>query len=229
MMSSCRTAEETKQYYVKAMGAPLGELFHALWQEVVALHFKWAEYVELFGTNSSRIELLNKAAPQFFRIVQDSLLEDVILHIARLTDPPESVHKANLTILRLPSLVDDANTAKSISCLIDAAVQASEFCRDWRNRRIAHRDLKLAIKADIPLKPASRKKVREALSSIAEVLNVVTQHYTRSTTAFDIGGDSGGAVSLLYVIEDGLKTQAERRERIRQGRYREGDFGARSL
>lgn len=229
-MTNYRTAEEAKLEYIKCMGKPLGKLFHALWQEVAWLHSKWAEYVELFGTKPSRIELLNEAAPLFFRIVQDSLWEDTILHIARLTDPPKSVGKDNLTIQAIPNLVNDPNNAQAISNLIQIAVQASDFCRDWRNRHIAHRDLKLAIEEGIvPLESASRKKVKKAIHSIAEVLNAVTQHYCDSTSVFHIDGYPGGAASLLYVLDNGVKAERERRERIKRGEIREGDLGPRNL
>ena len=107
-MANFLTAEEQRQECIQQMGDTLGCQFHALWQEVAWLYSKWAEYLELFGTSPFRVELLNSAAPGFFRIVQDTLWEDTILHIARLTDRPESFGKANLTIRRLPGLVDDA-------------------------------------------------------------------------------------------------------------------------
>ena len=97
-MTNFRTADEAKLEYITRMGEPLGKLFSALWQEAAWLQSKWIEYVELFGTKRSRIELLNKAAPAFFKVVQDSLWEDTIIHIARLTDPPKSAGKDNLTI-----------------------------------------------------------------------------------------------------------------------------------
>lgn len=43
-----RTAEEAKIHYIEKMGDDLGTQFAALWQEVVRLHMKWGEYVELF-------------------------------------------------------------------------------------------------------------------------------------------------------------------------------------
>jgi hypothetical protein len=224
-MANTLTAEEQRQEYIQQMGDALGRQFHALWQEVAWLYSKWAEYLELFGTSPSRVELLNSAAPGFFRIVQDTLWEDTILHIARLTDRPKSFGKANLTICGLPSLVDDATTKESVSNLVQTAVQAADFCRDWRNRHIAHRDLALALKEGaIPLEPASRQDVKRALESIANVLNAVTAHYGDSTTAFDVKHGSGGAVSLLYVLNDGLKADAARRERIRRGQFDHDDL-----
>jgi hypothetical protein len=229
-MSNQKTPEEVKKEYIDIMGEPLGKFFNALWQEVAWLYTKWNEYVALYGTKPSRIDLMNKAAPRFFRIVQDSLWEVTLLHIARLTDPPKSAGKDNLSIKRIPQLLSDQKLIKAVEAKIEIASQKSEFCRDWRNRRIAHRDLKLAIEEGInPLKPASRKMVKEALDSIADVLNIVTQYYKESTTIFDAPNDSGGGESLLYVIDDGLKWDEEKTKRIQRGDIREEDYQVRDI
>ena len=55
--------------------------------------WKWNDFVELFGTKETRIDLLNGSAPRFFRIVQNVLWEETLLHLARLTDSPDSVGK----------------------------------------------------------------------------------------------------------------------------------------
>lgn len=135
-MSGHRTADEVKRHHIEVMGDDLGSLYHALWNELAWLYSKWGEYVELFGTKPSRIDLVNKAAGHFFRIVQDSLWEDALLHIARLTDPPKSVGKENLTIRQLPQLIVKEPLKKNVSALVDVAVEKAEFCRDWRNRHI---------------------------------------------------------------------------------------------
>ncbi len=229
-MATHKTAEEAREEYIEIMGEPLGKLFHALWQEVAWLYTKWGEYVALFGTKPSRIDLMNKVAPLFFRIVQDSLWEDTILHIARLTDPPKSMGKENLSIQSLPLLVEDEDLKQNLEEKIEIAKTASEFCRDWRNRRIAHRDLKLAIEDGItPLMPASRKAIKDALSSIVDVLNLITLHYQDSTTIFDVPNGYGGGESLLYVIDDGLRFDEERIARIKSGKLKEDDFRPRDI
>jgi len=94
------TAEQARARSVQVMGQELGETYEALGQEIVWLHSKWAEYAALYGTKESRVALLNKAAPRFARLIQDTLWEDIVLHIARLTDPPKSASKHNLTTHR---------------------------------------------------------------------------------------------------------------------------------
>ena len=229
-MSGHGNADEVKRHHIKVMGDDLGSLYHALWNELAWLYSKWGEYVDLFGTKPSRIDLVNRAAGHFFRIVQDSLWEDTLLHIARLTDSPKSVGKENLTIKKLPQLIVKEPLQKNVSALIDVAVENAEFCRDWRNRHIAHKDLKLALSSGAePLKPASRAKVKEALSSISDVLNALSNHYMNSTTMFEGVGNVDGAVSLLYVIDDGLRAEEERNERRKTGDYRAADYQVRDL
>jgi len=231
-MNDIYTAEEQKQEHIKSLGEKLGKLYHHLWQEVAWVYSKWNEYVELFGTKQSRIELINEASPKFFRIVQDSLWEDTILHISRLTDPPKSLGtKPNLTIRKLPELVEDEVLKARLEELIGEVMEKTEFCRDWRNRKLAHRDLNLVLKEGVkPLEPASRAKIKEALHSISSVLNAISSHYFDSTTGFDMGaGSVNGAISLLYVIDDGLKAGKERDERVQSGNYSMDDIQGRDL
>lgn len=225
-----RTAEEAKENYITVMGEPLGSLFHSLWQEVAWLFLKWDNYVELFGSKPSRVDLLNEAAPGFFSIVQHTLWEAILLHIARLTDPPNSRGKANLTSQRLHALVSDAVAAQAVKALTDNAIAAASFCRDWRNRRIAHSDLSLAVDLHpVPLEAASREKVTLALNALVDVLNAVTQHYLDTSNVFDLPGYPGDAGSLLYVVDDGVRAKAERRDRLKRGEVRDDDFRHRDL
>lgn len=225
-----RTAAEARADYERVMGTELGAIYNALWQQLAWLHSKWAEYVDLFGTKESRVALMNEAAPRFFRIVQDSIWDDVLIHIARLTDPPKSAGRANLTIQRLPALVGAAVKAE-VNGKIAVALTRSAFARDWRNRRIAHGDYELALDlpAAIPLAPASRQMVREALESLCDVINAVGLHYLDSTSFFDSRSSHQGAVSLLHVIAAGLEAERERSARIQSGQIDLSELRPRDL
>jgi hypothetical protein len=63
--------------------------------------------VVLFGTKPERIDLLNKAAPALFHMIQERLWDTTLLNIVRLTDPPMSAGRSNLTVTRLPSLITE--------------------------------------------------------------------------------------------------------------------------
>ena len=212
------------------MGETLGPYFNALWNEVAWLYAKWSEYDELFGKKPSRIDLLNDAAPTFFHIVQDCLFKDIILHIARLTDSPKSVGKDNLTIRRLPSLISSDNLKAKVEKLIEETIKKADFCRDWRNRTLAHKDLKLSIADEaVPLKPASRKKIKDVLKSISSIMNEISKKYMNTTIIFNGFGKLRGAKALLYIIDDGINADKMRRERIRLGKFTKDDLKQKNL
>ncbi|HET7286256.1 MAG TPA: hypothetical protein VFI71_02260, partial [Pyrinomonadaceae bacterium] len=178
----------------------------------------------------SRVALLNRAAPRFARLIQDTLWEDVVLHIARLTDPPQSAGKLNLTVQSLATHIRDSATRARVAELVTRAIEQSEFCRDWRNRHLAHRDLHLALaRGAEPLRSGSRQSVREILQTLREILNSVSSRYLSSTTHFEFESDAGGALSLLYVLDDGLRLEEARRERLRHGRVEPDDYKPRDI
>jgi hypothetical protein len=224
------TAEQARARSVQVMGLELGETYEALWQEIVWLNRKWAEYATLYGTKESRVALLNRAAPSFARLIQDTLWEDIVLHIARLTDPPKSAGKQNLTVQSLGTHIGDAETRAKVEQLVARAIQQAEFCRDWRNRHLAHRDLHLALaRGAEPLKTGSRQSVRDILRTLGEVLDSVSSRYLNSTTYFEFESAPGGALELLYVLDDGLKLEEARRERLKQGRAEPDDYKPRDI
>lgn len=117
-----------------------------------------------------------------------------------------------------------------IKRLIDSAIQKADFCRDWRNRRLAHKDLKLSLSDEaVPLKPASREKVKDVLEAISSIMNAIAGHYMDTTIIFDGLTRLKGAEALLYIIDDGIKAEMRRRERIRTRKYNEDDLKNRNL
>ena len=216
-MAISRSPDETREHYASYMGEPLGESSYALWSEVALLFRDWGEFTYLFGAHPNRTELLNTAAPVLFRAVQVALFEATVLRIARLTDPPKSVGKSNITVQQLPKLVD-ISLVSELTRLVEEAKEAAEFCRPWRNRSIAHRDLQLALSEDAePLPDATVEKVKKAILALGAVLNSLTQHYLNSTTLFEFEGVPGGAPSLLKVLRDGLEVKAERLAALQRG------------
>lgn len=215
------TADDAEKERIDAMGPELGRFYSLLVNECYVLHLQWAEFKELFGTSPERIDVLNQTAPDFFWMVQDRLWEASLLHIARLTDAVSTFGKKgkeNVTLLALPPLVDPS-ILTTVKTLVDAAQHECEFARDWRNRRIAHRDLELAQKRSAaPLASASVACVKISLEAIANALNAVELHYLGATVAFDWIESARGATALLHYLEQGIEAEEKRGERLRSGK-----------
>jgi hypothetical protein len=212
-MARHSSSEEVRAAKIAAMGAPLGELHFALSNEVTWLHLKWKDYRTLFAHSQERIDLLNEAAPDFFGNLHRTLWEDVLLHLCRLTDPPKSMGRDNLTILQLPLLIEDIGLHEQVKNFAALAAVKTQFARDRRNRRLAHLELPdFDVTDSKPLAAASRQHVEDALAAIREAMNCVEVHYQDSPVAYEHSIEAlGGVDSLLACLEKGLKEKGRRK------------------
>ena len=220
------TAEEARAELESALGTELGAAFAELQSDLAWLHIKWRHYRELYGTKPERIELLNETSPMFFRIVEDALWDDTLIHIARLTDHVGKGKQQRLSIRQLPLLIAEDDARTEIDLLVQGAVEAASFARDWRNRRIAHRNFEHALnpKAD-PLAPASRIAVEQVLHALREVLNFVNGRFRATEMKFDLADHLCDAEELLYVLRDGLAVARDREQALEEGRVGPPDWG----
>ena len=171
-------SDKIKQEYQKKLGEEVGLVFHGLWKDWVLALMRMQEYIELFS-NTEHVKLLNAiSGGAFLRDIQHIFWDDLMLRVTRLTDPIRTSGKSNLTVRRLPEFFckdKEAELHKEVSGRVKRAVEAAEFARDWRNRRISHRDLALAIESDAePLAQASLRQVRTALGAVREVLRAIS-------------------------------------------------------
>lgn len=212
--------DEVKQELLDAMGPDLAPVFHELVNELVVIHDDWREYSELFGTSPERIELLARAANRFFGVLQQTLFENTLLHLARLTSKKKSAGHDVLTIQRLPDLIPDEDLRKAVQHDVDEAIAKTAFAMDWRHNYLAHRSLPIALSDDLTgkLAPASRGHVEDGLKALATVLNRIHEHYVHSELSFDIVGGPGDALDLLRVLQDGVKAHDAREKRFESGK-----------
>jgi hypothetical protein len=217
-----KSAEDVLKEHIDVMGDELGRIYNSLTNEVTWVQDKWNQYQQLYIDSSERIELLNNVAGHFFGVIQDVLLKDVILHLATLTDPPQSVGKDNLTLQRLPNLLSDPILIEKVKTLVDAAIASCATSKTLRNRLIAHRSLELAIaSATVPLPNISYADIRKALAAIIAVINCLESHYFDSQIDEHIITPFGDAGSLVKYIFQGLKAENELRERDLLEKYQD--------
>jgi len=129
MVRRIKYSDNDKNALLEKMGKRLGPIFVALEEEFQWLCTKWDQYVELFGAQPkrvqiSRIGLLYKAAPLIYEIVEEAWWNDILLHIARLTDPSQIRGNDNLTIRCLYDLIAEELRATDIA--VDALSHVGE-------------------------------------------------------------------------------------------------------
>lgn len=221
-------SKKVEQCFIKHMGADLGNILYLLWAEVVYMNDKFTALATLFVENvgkKNKIVLLNKAAPGLFYIIKNTLIDDMIIHITRLTDSTEGGRGKYkyLTIQRLRRLIirkelegveeeelmikekELVKKFQPLKKLIDSAIEKAKIVREYRNQEIAHRDLLLALKRAEPLEKLTFSQMNDAVESIVAVLHYVVDNY-RIKIKWDV---VGGAEPLLMIIEAGLKEQKE--------------------
>lgn len=129
---------------------------------------------EFRGSFSSRehLALLNTIAGPLMVPVQDVLWQNLLLRVA---DPVRTGKKQNLTFQQVPELFDDQKERRhELRQRVQTAVEAAAFARDWRNRRIGHRDLRPALdRRAKPLEKASLEQLDKALAAVHEVLATI--------------------------------------------------------
>ena len=149
-------------------------VLHLLGNEWAHAELVLQEFRGLFS-DGERLALLNSIAGPLMVLVQDVFWEDLLLRVARLTDPAHSGKHQNLTLQRIPALFDDEPKKR---CELEeqtrTAVEAAAFARDWRNRQIGHKDLRHAQNPKAkPLERASLQQVDEALAAAHRVLDTI--------------------------------------------------------
>lgn len=214
------SADEVLAKNIAAMGDDLGELFTALSTELTFLYWLWEQFADLYLANQRRFEVMNTAAPFFFWLLQRSWWDETLLAISRLVATPKSMGQSNLTFQRLPDLITDTVLRANVETLIRAAVDYAEFAKTWRNKRIAHRDLALALKRPVvPLPSAGQKHVEKVLEGLAEILNEIQGHFSNSSTMYRKAPVTHGALDMLYVLRDGIRLEKLRHEHLDKNDY----------
>jgi len=197
-----RSLEEIREGYISAMGHELGASFHELSRKLIELHVVWQQYRQLFGEGPETVHLLNRTSGLFFKIVQDELWDSVLLGISRMTDPPQTGKRKNLTVQSLPALIDDSTLRSEIQALCDKALTSAAFAREHRNKRIAHQDHDyLSKRSSNPLNGVSRASMEEMLAALRSVLNRLNNYFRDSTILYEDFVDESGARLLIHKLK----------------------------
>lgn len=105
------------------MNADRKKCYDLLVQEISDINAKWKIYKQIFYSSEENIKLLNEFAPICFEYIQRVLIDDILLSICRLTDPPKRGRNGNLSLLRMLNLLKADASIHSNLILIYQAIE----------------------------------------------------------------------------------------------------------
>ena len=154
-----------------SMQPDIREIYEALRTEVTWLHARWISYSQLFAKTEKRVTLLNECARSLFYFVHETLLNDLLLTLCKLTDPAtQGKQKENLSLERLQNHVEKAGEpilATECKTTLTAIDAYATPLRELRNQQLAHLDLAVALnRATQPLPPVAKHQIDDALRLI---------------------------------------------------------------
>jgi len=161
----------------------------------------------MFMHSVERHKLLRQSAGLFFRVIGSVLLSDILMHLSKLTDPPKTAGKENLSLKRLlPYMVDD-KSKKQFEKRLEEIETAMKPIRDWRNQHGAHHTLPYTqdeLSFD-HFHALTLEEIDAILVSIEDFMRSVYCVKTNRDLSFDKPILDKDFDSLLAYLEIGLK------------------------
>lgn len=181
-----------QEYQEKLRDEEFGTVLYEVRNDWLTGLVRLREYRVLF--DQDEIKRLNAAGGAFMLDVQQILWADLLLHVTRLTDPAAMGGHKNLSVQALPPFCERGELQENypglqadVQRLVEVAVTAADGPRDWRNRRISHTDLGLAIDSNAEsLVPTSLRQVQAALDAVHAVIQAITSQVMDHDTANDV-------------------------------------------
>ena len=188
----------------------LQEKLDAVHLEVLNLYFKLKFFNQLF-TDPNRVEILKATAMLLFQSIEESMLFDILLSIARLTDPSKSVgreKRENLSFENLLQEIPDGALRTEIVGLLLQIKQKAKDIETWRNRKLGHNDLQKAL-GGFSLPPIQKKDLTDILELVPKVMNAIYKHFSDTEVRYEMCVTSQDGDSLLFYLEYGLDAWEE--------------------
>ncbi len=211
-MARKQTAEEIKQWHLGIFGDDLGLVFHELYAEVVWLHIKWDQLQRLFKHSKARTRIIQETAPEFFTMVRRVLVDDILLHIIKLTDNIGRKNNRNLTLWRLPELIEDPKLRQLIVDDLQIIENQREPIRTLRNKYLAHFDLDFVL-ASHTLKGSIKindENIDCVLKRIARILNHLYRVKANHKMLFEDIPVNDDVEALIAYLQIGLRCDKKR-------------------
>jgi len=204
-------------------------VYECLKSEVTGVHVLWRLYTQLFQRENRDFDpLLERETVVTFWVFRNSLIDEIILMVGRLTDPSKTSGWTNLSLKQLIELLSSDGSISQypqlISSLETQLTKLTDKCekiRSYRNKTIAHNDLKTALsgfeeeESDLfiwwkllsDVLPDIEREIVETLAGLSDFLNTIERTVFNKPTNYEFAGPPVGSNghSLVSLLKDGLE------------------------
>lgn len=193
--------------------------FEQLCKDMTSVAWKITLYKDAYLNPENRAILFERTET-VFSLFEDALVNDLILALARLMDPPESAKKPgtrpNLTLLYLFDLISTHGNAPSLHSAINAryAKLASLLAdvKTLRDKVLAHRDRTAALTTPLALSLTPDDLVA-ICDEFKGIINDVYGHFADTAILFDMQLSYSNLESLIRHLRRGIQATKEDFER----------------
>src|SRR6185503_17735639 len=103
------------------------KLVETLWSDIVWLNLKWHLFEGFFHSRQDNYEVMNRSSSSIFLTLRETLIDDVLLTIARLLDNPDFGSRQNaalaLAARELPATVVAAERQAIVEAIAELRTQ----------------------------------------------------------------------------------------------------------
>lgn len=172
----------------------------------VHLRSIWRHHKILFEEGELRRTLLHQIAPVFFGDLNQLFIEQLVLQICRLTDPPVTMGRINLTIEYVMREADFSGAPEDLAratALRDSIKIFRSKILPARNRLVSHLD-RDAVMAEQPLGDASEAEWSQFWDDLEQFLHLIHTRYVDPSGAFMLTevGMISDADSLVKALKE---------------------------
>ncbi len=154
------------------------------------------------GEETSRV--MSAAAPLFFHDLNVILVEYCLLQVCRLTDPPQSSGRDNLTVKHINALLTAENKfTPEISSAAEGLAHYRSLIRDSRNWIISHVDKRTLIEG-LPIGAHSQAEVSAFFDNLYRYVDEVGRVVGVGPLDFRCTSGPGDVLDLLRHLKAGL-------------------------
>jgi len=199
-----RLGNAMAQWRIDNPGLPeeLQQEFSFLFDEVMMLTYQWQTFNSLFNHSKKRVDLINATAPAFFWLIQDNLLDQMILLLARLLDRKETCKKRNATFDHFAATLEKHNHQLADELRKDRETLKTEFepFKTWRDRAIGHNDYRTAHKVEL-LPKFQWNQLSQCIELAQQWVEKPQEFYSPECSFIWSIPDVGGTEAIISVLK----------------------------